>query len=505
MKKEIIQLEHITKRFPGGVLACDDVSLSLREGEVHALLGENGSGKTTLMRVLFGMYRPQAGQIRLDGAEIAPRSPRQSAGLGIGMVHQHFSLIDRFTVTQNILLGAEHARFGLLNLRRARLEIRQLCAKYGFGLDPDAPVEALSVPMRQRVELLKMLYRDFRVLIFDEPTAVLTPNEAEELMGVFRALADRGKTVVFITHRLPEVRSAADRCTVLRGGKVIGTVQMAETDDETLRAMMFGQRPETAAGFERQAPGEPVLEVAGLCVANDEESAVDSVSFTVRAGEIVCFAGADGNGENELFDAIYGLLRPRCGTIRLCGKEVFPHGEKGCRDAVSYIPEDCQRRGLAGAFSVEDNLILRDFQNPPFCRRGWLTRKTVTPFARRKIADFGIDARSPQMRADELSGGNQQKTVLARELGRPHRLLLAMRPDRGLDARAGADVLERLRSERADGKAVLVCGLELSDALAVADRIAVLHRGRLLADVPAEKADSELLRRLISGVREERP
>ncbi|KYF78449.1 heme ABC transporter ATP-binding protein, partial [Sorangium cellulosum] len=483
----VLEARGITKRF-SGVLANDGVDIDLREGEIHALLGENGAGKSTLMNVLYGLVRPDAGELRRRGQPVALRSPSDAIALGIGMVHQHFMLIPVFTVAENIVLGAEPVRGGvggLIDRRRASAEVRELSARYGLDVDPDARVEDLPVGVQQRVEIIKALYRKAEILILDEPTAVLTPQEAEELFRVLRALTAQGVGVLFITHKLKEVLAVADRVTVMRAGKVVGAAVPAETDERGLAAMMVGREVVLQVSKAPASPKEVVLEVQRLGVAGRRGSGADvvrEVSFSVRAGEILGIAGVQGNGQTELVEAITGISPARDGRVLLRGRDVtgaLPRTliERG----VSHVPEDRQRHGLVLSYSVADNLVLCTYHRPPFAERGVLRDEARDENARRLVKAFDIRAPGPSAPVSALSGGNQQKVILARELSRPVELLVASQPTRGVDVGSIEHIHREIVAARDAGAAVLLVSAELDEVLALSDRIAVMYRGALVA------------------------
>ncbi|WP_437754535.1 ABC transporter ATP-binding protein [Sorangium sp. So ce1389] len=502
----VLEARGITKRF-SGVVANDGVDIDLREGEIHALLGENGAGKSTLMNVLYGLVRPDAGELRRRGKPVALRSPSDAIALGIGMVHQHFMLIPVFTVAENIVLGAEPVRGGaggLMDRRRASAEVRELSARYGLDVDPDARVEDLPVGVQQRVEIIKALYRKAEILILDEPTAVLTPQEAEELFRVLRALTAQGVSVLFITHKLKEVLAVADRVTVMRAGKVVGAAIPAETDERGLAATMVGRDVALQVSKAPASPGAVVLEVERLSVAGRRGSGADvvrEVSFSVRAGEILGIAGVQGNGQTELVEAITGLSPARDGRVLLRGSDVtgaLPRTliERG----VSHVPEDRQRHGLVLSYSVADNLVLCTYHRPPFAERGVLRDEARDENARRLVKTFDIRAPGPSAPVSALSGGNQQKVILARELSRPVELLVASQPTRGVDVGSIEHIHREIVAARDAGAAVLLVSAELDEVLALSDRIAVMYRGALVATRDAGAVSRTELGMLMAGV-----
>ncbi|MGK3984903.1 ABC transporter ATP-binding protein [Sorangium sp. So ce136] len=499
----VLEARGITKRF-SGVLANDGVDIDLREGEIHALLGENGAGKSTLMNVLYGLVRPDAGELRRRGKPVALRSPSDAIALGIGMVHQHFMLIPVFTVAENIVLGAEPVRRGLMDRRRASAEVRELSARYGLDVDPDARVEDLPVGVQQRVEIIKALYRKAEILILDEPTAVLTPQEAEELFRVLRALTAQGVSVLFITHKLKEVLAVADRVTVMRAGKVVGAAVPAETDERGLAATMVGREVALQVSKAPASAGAVVLEVERLSVAGRRGSGGDvvrEVSFSVRAGEILGIAGVQGNGQTELVEAITGISPARAGRVLLRGRDVtgaLPRTliERG----VSHVPEDRQRHGLVLSYSVADNLVLCTYHRSPFAERGVLRDEARDENARRLVKTFDIRAPGPSAPVSALSGGNQQKVILARELSRPVELLVASQPTRGVDVGSIEHIHREIVAARDAGAAVLLVSAELDEVLSLSDRIAVMYRGALVATRDAGAVSRTELGMLMAGV-----
>ncbi|HEX9124132.1 MAG TPA: ABC transporter ATP-binding protein [Actinomycetota bacterium] len=497
-----LELKGITKRFPG-VIANDRVDLVVESGEIHALLGENGAGKTTLMNVLYGLYHADEGEILIDERLVTFDGPGDAIAAGLGMVHQHFMLVPVFTVTENIILGVEPTGpFGWIDRRGARTRVEELSARYGLEVPPDAMVEELPVGVQQRVEILKALYRQAEVLILDEPTAVLTPQETEELFAVMRSLKDGGKSVIFITHKLKEVLAVADTITVLRGGKVVGTTRPEEADEDELAAMMVGRAVSLTVEKGPAKPGDPVLQVGDLVVMDDRgHRAVDGVSFDVRAGEIVCVAGVQGNGQTELVEALTGL-RPKVeGRVALNGRDITHASPNDVLDAgVAHVPEDRQRDGLIDKFSIADNLVLDTYDQPPFANGIVRNREAVLDAAQDRVRAFDIRTPSVGIPASTLSGGNQQKVVVARELSRPISLLIASQPTRGLDVGSIEYIHEQIVKQRDEGIAVLIVSSELDEVLALADRVAVMYRGRVVAVLAREQATREGLGLLMAGV-----
>ena len=497
-----LELRGITKTFPG-VLANVGIDFDLRLGEVHALLGENGAGKSTLMNVLYGLYRADEGEIRLGGRRVTFGSPRDAIAHGIGMVHQHFMLIPVMTVAENIVLGTEPTRHGVqLDFAAARERVVALADSFGFGVDPDAPIETITVGQQQRVEILKALYRDANILVLDEPTAVLTPQEAGELFTIVRSLRDKGKSIIFIGHKLNEVLALADRITVLRRGRKIGTVEASETSEAELARMMVGRDVVLTIDKPAASPGDALLEVDSLHVRDDRGiEKVRGVSFAVRAGEIVGIAGVDGNGQTELVEALSGLRRFETGTIAIGGTRLEPHAGVGAViDAgLGHIPEDRQRRGLILEFTIAENVALHDYCSPPDSYHGWLFPQRLVQRARRLIREFDVRGGGPQTRAGALSGGNQQKLVVAREIARDPRVLVAAQPTRGLDVGAIEYVHRRLIEARAEGRAVLLVSLELDEVLSLSDRILVIYEGKIVAEHAAGVSEEQVGFEMLGG------
>jgi general nucleoside transport system ATP-binding protein len=490
----VLELLHITKRFPG-VVANDRIDLDLRRGEIHALLGENGAGKSTLMNVLYGLYHPDEGEIRIKGEPVQLGSPKDAIQRGIGMVHQHFMLIPVMTVAENIILATEPTRAGiLLDHRAAQNRVSDLSRRFNFAIDPGARIENITVGQQQRVEILKALYRHADILILDEPTAVLTPQEARELFEILGRLTGEGMSVIFISHKLNEVLQIADRITVLRRGKKVETVPRDRATEEGLARLMVGREVLLRVEKQPASPQEPLLAVENLHVFDERGlEAVRGVSFQVRAGEIVGIAGVDGNGQTELIDAITGLRRPREGSVAVAGREVTTQGAKDVIESgIGHIPEDRQRRGLVLEFTLAENLALEDYRKPPDSRFGWLFPQRLMARAERLLREFDVRGGGPQTLASTLSGGNQQKVVIAREVGRDPRVLLAAQPTRGLDVGAIEYVHRRLIETRDRGKAVLLVSLELDEILSLADRILVIYEGRIVAEYGPGASEEEL-------------
>jgi len=478
-----LQMNGITKRYPG-VIANNQISLDVKAGEIHALLGENGAGKTTLMNVLFGLARPDEGEILLDGEPVQIADPADAIGRGIGMVHQHFMLIPVLTVAENILLGAETmANAVFLDRTEARRRIIDLGKRFGFEVDPDAKVETLSVGWQQRVEILKALYREARILVLDEPTAVLTPQETVEIFAVLRRLAAEGHSIIFISHKLYEVLEIADRITVIRRGAVVGTRQPSETNEDDLAALMVGREVQLAVERGVSHPGEPVLNVENLTVRSDRgQEAIRNVSFSVRAGEILGIAGVAGNGQDELVEAITGLRRSNSGGISLAGEDITSWGVRERREhGLGYVPGDRQKYGLVLGFPISDNLVLTSYYSRPFARGVQREDAAIEKWAQEKIQEFDIRTPSWMVPAGTLSGGNQQKVIVAREFSRDVKLMVLDQPTRGLDVGSIEFIHKQAVSKRDAGTGILLVSAELDEILELSDRIAVMYRGEIVA------------------------
>jgi ABC-type uncharacterized transport system ATPase subunit len=490
----LLDLKGITKRFPG-IVANDRVDFDLRRREVHALLGENGAGKSTLMNILYGLYRPDEGEVLLRGKRAEIRSPQDAIELGIGMVHQHFMLIPVMTVAENIVLGTEPTRNGVfLDSDAARDRVQRLSSTFKLAVAPDARIEDVSVGQQQRVEILKALYRGADILILDEPTAVLTPQEALELFAILENLRQEGLSIIFISHKLGEVLAIADRITVLRRGQAVGTVPRDGATREGLAKLMVGRDVLLRVDKRPSEPGETLLEVEELHVTDQRDlEAVRGVSFSVRAGEIVGIAGVDGNGQSELIDAIAGLRKSTSGRISVEGRDVSHDSANDILDAgLGHIPEDRQRRGLVLEFTLAENLALHEYDRPPASRWGWLFPSRIIERARRLLREFDVRGGGPNTLAASLSGGNQQKVVVAREVSRNPHVLLAAQPTRGLDVGAIEFVHRRLVEERDNGRAILLISLELEEVLSLSDRILVLYEGRIVGEFPPDVSEEEL-------------
>ena len=502
-----IEMLHITKRFPG-IIANDDVTIQLRHGEIHALLGENGAGKSTLMSVLFGLYQAEEGTIKKDGKEVKILSPNDANDLGIGMVHQHFKLVECFTVLDNIILGNEPTnKLGVLNKAEARKKIIALSEKYGLQVDPDAKIQDITVGMQQRTEILKMLYRDNEILIFDEPTAVLTPQEINELMQIMKNLAAEGKSILFISHKLAEIMAVADRCTVLRKGKYIGTVNTADVTMEELSAMMVGRNVSFHVAKGEQHLGDVILKIENMTVASKvhKNNAVRNVSLEVRAGEIVCIAGIDGNGQSEFVHGLTGLEPLVSGKITLLGKDItkLPIRKRSVM-GMSHIPEDRHKHGLVLDYSLENNIVLQRYFEPFFDKAGFLRKKNIRQYAEKLIDQY--DVRSGQgavTLARSMSGGNQQKAIIAREIDRNPSLLVAVPPTRGLDIGAIEYIHKQIVAQRDAGKAVLLVSLEMDEVLDVSDRILVMYEGEIVGQLDPKTTTPEEMGLYMSGAKRE--
>ncbi|HEX2303928.1 MAG TPA: ABC transporter ATP-binding protein [Gaiella sp.] len=501
----VLEMRGITKRFPG-VLANDAVDFELLPGEVHALLGENGAGKSTLMNILYGLYHPDAGSILVHGRETRIDSPRAAIDLGIGMVHQHFMLIPVMTVAENIVLGIEPRHDGIfLDQRAARARVGELSRRFGLAVDPEVRIDKITVGQQQRVEILKALYRGADILILDEPTAVLTPQEAKELFEIIRSLLSQGKSIVFITHKLNEVLEIADRITVLRRGKKIETLRTQGATEESLARLMVGREVLLRVDKRPAQPGEPLLEVENLHALDDRGlEAVRGASFAVRGGEIVGIAGVDGNGQTQLIEAITGLRSVQDGTVRVAGHDLTRASTNDVIDAgVGHIPEDRLRRGLVLEFNLAENLALHDFDRPPNSRFGWMSPRRLLARAATLLKEFDVRGGGPRTPARSLSGGNQQKVVVAREVDRDPRVLIAAQPTRGLDVGAIEFVHRRLVEERDEGRAVLLISLELDEILSLSDRILVMYEGRVVGEYPPDVDEQVLGLAMLGGTAEE--
>lgn len=504
----IIEMLHITKEFPG-IIANDDITLQVKKGEIHALLGENGAGKSTLMSVLFGLYQPEKGVIKVRNKEEKITGPLDANALGIGMVHQHFKLVENFTVLQNIVLGMETTKRGFLKMDDARKKVMELSEKYKLFVNPDALISDITVGMQQRVEILKMLYRDNEIMIFDEPTAVLTPQEIDELMQIMRDLVKEGKSILFITHKLNEIKAVADRCSVLRRGKYIGTVDVAETTAEEMSEMMVGRKVNLTVDKKAAAPGEVVLEVSSLSVEAKREGQkkklVHDVSFKVRRGEIVCIAGIDGNGQTELIHAITGISDMSSGTVSINGEDMT---RKSIRykntHGLSHIPEDRHKHGLVLEYNLAYNLVLQQYFEEDFQSGTFLRNDKIYEYAKQLISDYDIrSSEGPFTTTRSMSGGNQQKAIIAREISKSPDILLAVQPTRGLDVGAIEYIHSQLIRQRDAGAAILLVSLELDEVMNLSDRILVMFEGEIVADLDPKNITVQELGLYMAGAKKE--
>ena len=504
MEDYVIEMRHITKVFPG-IVANDDITLTLKKGEIHALLGENGAGKSTLMSVLFGLYQPEVGEIYRNGEKVMINDPNDATRLGIGMVHQHFKLVECFSILDNIILGSEDTTLGFIQRKLARSKVQSLSEQYGLKVNVDDIVSDVTVGMQQRTEILKMLYRDNEILIFDEPTAVLTPQEIDELMEIMRNLKNEGKSILFISHKLNEIMAISDRCTVLRKGKYIGTVNTNETTKEELSSMMVGRNVKFAVDKDDANPSDVVLEIDNMVVQNKihKKKAVNNVSIKVRKGEIVCIAGIDGNGQTEFIHALTGLDKVESGKIILNGEDITnrtiryrnTHG-------FSHIPEDRHKHGLILDYTLEQNLILQRYFEPEFQNKGFIKFEAVRTYANKLIDEYDIrSGQGPITMARSMSGGNQQKAIVAREMDRKHDLLIAVQPTRGLDVGAIEDIHSKIVKLRDQGDAVLLVSLELDEVMNLSDRIYVMYEGEIVAELNPKEIEVQELGLYMAGAK----
>lgn len=505
MSEYAIEMLNITKRFPG-IVANDNITLQLKKGEIHALLGENGAGKSTLMSILFGLYQPEEGEIRKDGKKVEIKNPNDANALEIGMVHQHFKLVECFSVLDNIILGVEPTSHGLLKKDAARKKVMELSEKYHLQVDPDAIVENITVGMQQRTEILKMLYRDNEILIFDEPTAVLTVQEIKELMGIMKGLAAEGKSILFITHKLNEIMEVADRCTILRKGKYIDTVDVKDTTPEKLSAMMVGRNISFKVEKTPAKPGNVVLDVKNMTVAgeNNKKDAVKDVSFKVREGEIVCIAGIDGNGQSELVYGLSGLSDLKAGSIHMNGQDLTKASVRQ-RSILgeSHIPEDRHKHGLVLDYSLEDNMVLQTYFKPKFTNKfGFLRKKEIRSYAEKLIDQYDVrSSQGPVTQTRTMSGGNQQKAIVAREIDKDPTFLIAVQPTRGVDVGAIELIHKQIVEERDKGKGVLLVSLELDEVMDVSDRILVMYEGEIVGEFKPDEVTVEELGLYMTGAK----
>ena len=499
----VVEMLNIRKEFPG-IVANDNITLQLEQGEIHALLGENGAGKSTLMGMLFGMYRPDKGCIKVKGKEVKISNPNVANELGIGMVHQHFKLVENFTVTENIILGCEPKKLFGIDIKGAAKRIEELSKQYGLNVDPYAKIEDISVGMQQRVEILKMLYRNADVLIFDEPTAVLTPQEIEDLIEIMRNLTKEGKSIILITHKLKEIKSAANRCTVIRRGRYIGTVNVSETSEAEMAKMMVGREVSFSVEKEEAKPKEVVLKMDNLCVKNNKKVlGLKNFSLEVKAGEIVGIAGVEGNGQTEIVEALTGMRPVESGTITFKNKDITKESiRQRIHDGMAHIPEDRHKRGLILDYTMEDNMVLKVYKNKPFSKNGLINKKEITNYANHIIETFDVrSGEGGKSIARSLSGGNQQKGIIGREVESNPDLLIAVQPTRGLDVGSIEYIHKRLVEQRDNGKAVLLVSLELDEVLNVSDRIAIVNNGELIGIVNANETDENEVGLMMAGIK----
>ncbi|MFD3259113.1 ABC transporter ATP-binding protein [Paenibacillus lentus] len=498
-----LELKGITKRFPG-VVANDSISFQLKRGEIHALLGENGAGKSTLMSIVFGLYQPDEGEIYVNGQKELIDSPNKAIDLGIGMVHQHFKLVEPFTVTENIILGMEPKKGMKIDIKGASAQVKKLSEQYKLDVDPMATIESISVGMQQRVEIIKTLYRGADILIFDEPTAVLTPQEISELLEIMRRLVAEGKSIVLITHKLKEIMEIADTCTIIRRGKVIESVEVAKTNPQELAEKMVGKAVNFKTEKQAAKPGDALLEVKDLVVESGKgKNAVDGLSFSVRAGEIVGIAGVDGNGQTELIEAITGMRGIKSGEILLQGKSVTNQSPRFISESgLSHIPQDRHKHGLVLDFTVSENIILQTYDHPELNQRGFINEKSRDEMAARLVKEFDVRTPSIDTKVRSMSGGNQQKVIIAREIDKKPQVLIAAQPTRGLDVGAIEFVHQQLIAQRDEGKAVLLVSFELEEILNVADRILVLFGGQIVGETTPESTNDQQLGLMMAGKHE---
>ncbi len=501
----VVEMLNIRKEFPG-IVANDNITLQLKEGEIHALLGENGAGKSTLMGMLFGMYKPDRGCIKVRGKEVKISNPNVANDLGIGMVHQHFKLVDNFTVTENIILGCEPRKGLTVDIKRAAKKIEDLSKQYGLNVDPYAKIEDISVGMQQRVEILKMLYRNANVLIFDEPTAVLTPSEIDELISIMKNMTKEGKSIILITHKLREIKEAANRCTVIRRGKYIGTVDVKDTTEADMAKMMVGREVSFKVEKTEAKPKDVVVKIENLSVNNNKKVlGLKNFSLDIRAGEIVGIAGVEGNGQTELVEALTGMRNVESGSIVFKGKNIVKESiRERIDDGMAHIPEDRHKRGLILDYTMEDNMVLKAYRNKPFSKNGLLNRAKISEYAQKIIETFDVrSGEGGKSIARSLSGGNQQKGVIGREIESDPDFLIAVQPTRGLDVGSIEYIHKRLVEQRDLGKAVLLVSLELDEVLNVSDRIAVVNNGELIGIVNANETNENEVGLMMAGVKKE--
>lgn len=498
----VVEMLNIRKEFPG-IVANDNITLRLRKGEVHALLGENGAGKSTLMSVLFGMYQPEQGIIKVRGKEVKISNPNIANDLGIGMVHQHFKLVHNFTVTENIILGCEPKKGLSVDVKSAAKKIEELSKRYALNVDPYAKIENISVGMQQRVEILKMLYRDAEVLILDEPTAVLTPQEIDELIKIMKNLIKEGKSIIIITHKLKEIKAVADRCTVIRRGTYIGTVDVKDTSEAKMAEMMVGRPVSFKVDKKDKTPGEVILKVDNLSVLNNKKVlGVKDFSIEVKAGEILGIAGVEGNGQTELIEAITGMRSVKCGSVYFKNKDITNLSiRKRIDSGMAHIPEDRQKRGLVLDYTIEDNMVLEIYDREPFSKHGLLKKNAIHNYAEKIIKEFDVrSGKGGASIARTMSGGNQQKAIIGREIELDPDLLIAVQPTRGLDVGSIEYIHKRLVEQRDEGKAVLLVSLELSEVMNLSDRIAIINSGELIGTVKASETNENEIGLMMAGI-----
>ena len=501
----VVEMLNIRKEFPG-IVANDNITLQLKEGEIHALLGENGAGKSTLMGMLFGMYKPDRGCIKVRGKEVKISNPNIANDLGIGMVHQHFKLVDNFTVTENIILGCEPKKGLTVDIKTAAKKIEELSKQYGLNVDPYAKIENISVGMQQRVEILKMLYRNANVLIFDEPTAVLTPNEIDELISIMKNMTKEGKSIILITHKLREIKEAANRCTVIRRGKYIGTVDVKDTTEDDMAKMMVGREVSFKVEKTESKPKDIVVKIEDLCVNNNKKVlGLKNFSLDIRAGEIVGIAGVEGNGQVELVEALTGMRNVESGNIIFKGRNIAKDSIRDrIDDGMAHIPEDRHKRGLILDYTMEENMVLKAYKKKPFSNKGLINRAKISEYAQKIIETFDVrSGEGGKSIARSLSGGNQQKGVIGREIESNPDFLIAVQPTRGLDVGSIEYIHKRLVEQRDLGKAVLLVSLELDEVLNVSDRIAVVNNGELIGIVNASETNENEVGLMMAGIKKE--
>ena len=501
----VVEMLNIRKEFPG-IVANDNITLQLKEGEIHALLGENGAGKSTLMGMLFGMYKPDRGCIKVRGKEVKISNPNVANDLGIGMVHQHFKLVDNFTVTENIILGCEPRKGLTVDIKTAAKKIEELSKQYGLNVDPYAKIENISVGMQQRVEILKMLYRNANVLIFDEPTAVLTPSEIDELISIMKNMIKEGKSIILITHKLKEIKEAANRCTVIRRGKYIGTVDVKDTTEADMAKMMVGREVSFKVEKTEAKPKDIVVKIEDLCVNNNKKVlGLKNFSLDIRAGEIVGIAGVEGNGQTELVEALTGMRSVESGNIIFKGRNIVKDSiRERIDDGMAHIPEDRHKRGLILDYTMEDNMVLKAYKKKPFSNKGLINRAKISEYAQKIIETFDVrSGEGGKSIARSLSGGNQQKGVIGREIESNPDFLIAVQPTRGLDVGSIEYIHKRLVEQRDLGKAVLLVSLELDEVLNVSDRIAVVNNGELVGIVNASETNENEVGLMMAGIKKE--